>query len=499
MQPPNRRGNTHAGRTPHKSPRGPRTAAGTGFQTAPEVQLEVTGLGHGGEGVARHEGLAVFVPGAMPGDVVTARLTEVRTTYARAELVSIDRPAAERVEARCPIYEACGGCQLQHVSYPRQLELKTQQVKDALQRIGHLDPALVRDTIGAQNPWNYRNKAQFPVGLLNLGPAVGWAAGAQPRIVAGLYARGTHQVIDADACLIQSDTNNRILAAAKTLIIQYGYPVYNEKNGAGLVRHVLARTGTKSGQAMTVLVTAERRLPRAQEFARDLTAAVPGLVTVVQNVNSRRTNVVLGEENITLAGPGVIEDQLLDLTFSISPRSFFQVNPEQTEVLYGKALEFAGLTGDEFVIDAYCGIGTISLFLARRAGRVLGIEEVPEAIDDARENAVRNGLDNAEFRAGTVEGWAPRLVAEGLHPDVVVVDPPRAGVATTALDAFVQMGPRRIVYVSCNPATLARDLAYLAERGYRCEEVQPVDMFPHTSHVECCARIVNAQTPPAVT
>ncbi|MGE5590714.1 MAG: 23S rRNA (uracil(1939)-C(5))-methyltransferase RlmD [Bacillota bacterium] len=451
------------------------------------MQLEVTGLGHGGEGVARHDGMAVFVPGAMPGDVVTARFTDVRTTYVRAELVSIDRPAADRVEARCPIYEACGGCQLQHVSYPRQLALKTQQVKDALQRIGHLDPALVRDTIGAQNPWNYRNKAQFPVGLLNLRPGGGPGASPEPRVVAGLYARGTHQVIDADACLIQNETNNRILAAAKGLISRYGYPVYDERSGAGLVRHVLARVGTKSGQAMAVLVTAERRLPRGQDFARDLMAAVPGLVTVVQNVNPRRTNVVLGEENITLAGPGAIEDELLGLTFSISPRSFFQVNPEQTEVLYCKALEFAGLSGDEFVVDAYCGIGTISLCLARRAGRVLGIEEVPEAIDDARENAIRNRLSNAEFRVGTVEEWAPRLAAEGLHPDVVVVDPPRAGVEASALDAFVQMGPKRIVYVSCNPATLARDLAHLTERGYRCKEIQPVDMFPHTSHVECVA------------
>ncbi len=461
--------------------RSPGSAGDTGGR---QVQLEVTGLGHSGEGVARLDGLAVFIPGAMPGDLVTARLTEVRSTYARASLVSVDRPAPDRVAPPCPIYEQCGGCQLQHIAYPRQLDFKTQQVKDALQRIGHLDPDLVQPAIGAENPWNYRNKAQFPVGLIDMGP------GGTGRLVAGLYAQGTHDVIDAESCMIQSEGNNRILSAAKTLIAKYGYTAYREQAGEGLVRHVLARTGHQTGQAMAVLVTAQRQLPRSREFAADLMAAVPGLTTVVQNVNPRRTNVILGDENITLAGPGAIEDRLLGLTFTISPLSFFQVNPEQTGVLYGKALEFAALTGRETVLDAYCGIGTISLFLARQAGRVIGIEEAPEAVRDARENAVRNEIGNAEFRLGRVEEEAPQLLAEGLRPDVVVVDPPRRGVDPAALDAFVEMAPARIVYVSCNPATLARDLAYLGERGYRCQSVQPVDMFPHTSHVECCSLLV---------
>ncbi|MCL5045533.1 MAG: 23S rRNA (uracil(1939)-C(5))-methyltransferase RlmD [Actinobacteria bacterium] len=400
------------------------------------------------------------------------------------------------------MYEPCGGCQLQHVDYARQLELKAQLVRDALDRIGKLSELKVHPTLGAAHPWYYRNKAQFPVGMAfgGHGNAAAGTNEAQPRVVAGCYARGTHRIIDTDECYIQHPTNNAILTQARRLIEKYGLAVYDETTGRGLVRHVLARVGTKTAEAMAVIVTNGRSIPRGSEFARELMASVPGLVSVVQNVNTRRTNVILGEETRLLAGRETIEDRIGDLRFKISARSFFQVNPEQTETLYGKALEYAGLTGAETVIDAYCGIGTITLSMARRAEvlarrgghpaeRVYGIEEVPEAIEDARENAELNGITNVEFLAGRVEEVAPELYARGVRAEVVVVDPPRKGCEPGVLEAFVSMAPSRIVYVSCNPATLARDLAYLDERGYRTEEVQPVDMFPHTAHVECVALI----------
>ena len=458
------------------------------------ISLRITGLSHEGEGVGRHRDLAVFVPGGVPGDRLEVRVTEIKRNYARGKIVSVGEPSLIRTNPRCGIYEPCGGCQLQHIDYARQLELKAQLVRDALDRIGKLSEVKVHPTLGAAHPWHYRNKAQFPVGI---------SVGGPPRIVGGCYARGTHRIIDAEECYIQHPTNNAILAQARRLIEKYGLSVYDETTGRGLVRHVLARVGTRTGEAMAVIVTNGESIPRGSDFARELMASVPGLVSVVQNVNTRRTNVTLGAETRLLAGRETIEDRIGDLKFKISARSFFQVNPEQTEILYAKALEYAALTGAETVIDAYCGIGTITLFLARRAeslarregrspGRIYGIEEVPEAIKDARENAELNGVVNAEFQVGRVEEIAPELYARGVRAEVVVVDPPRRGCEPSVLETFVSMTPARVVYVSCNPATLARDLAYLGERGYRTEEVQPVDMFPHTSHVECVIMMTNS-------
>ncbi len=480
-----------------------------------KAEVEITGLGEGGEGVGRIEGMTAFIPGVMPGDLTLAEVTEVRKNFCRARVRQILRPSPHRVAPPCAVADECGGCQIQHIDYQEQLRLKTQSVRDALRRIGRYDPGLVLPTLGCRNPWEYRNKAQFPVGLA---PASLRASDGRfgQRVVAGCYARGTHQIIDTDLCLIQHPTNNRTLTAAKRLIGEFGYTVYDEKTGRGLIRHVLARTGLRTGQAMAVLVTNGETIPRAREFARRLMDEVPGISGVLQNINTRQTNVILGERTRVLAGAETIEDIIGGLRFKISARSFFQVNTEQTEVIYRQALEYAGITvGDAaangngsvagaaepglpgVVVDAYCGIGTITLMLAkglhRRGGLVYGVEVVPEAIEDAQANAKLNGIDNVEFRCGQVEKIGPQLLEEGVRPDVVVVDPPRRGCERAVLETFAAMAPRRIVYVSCNPSTLARDLAYLRELGYEAREVQPVDMFPQTWHVEAVILLQNTK------
>jgi 23S rRNA (uracil1939-C5)-methyltransferase len=447
-----------------------------------ELELEITGLGHSGEGVGRHEGLTLFVPGGIPGDVVTARAVEVKKNYARAALVAIRQPSPQRVEPLCPVVGACGGCQLQHMGYEGQLQWKRQQVVDALTRIGKLEGVTVHPTLGMTDPWHYRNKAQFPVG----------AAGG--RVVAGFFAPGSHRIVDIDACAIQHPLGNRIMQEVKALAQEYGVEIYDETAHRGVLRHVLARVGRGTGEAMAVLVTNGPAFPHGRKIARKLMERIPELVSVVQNINPEKTNVVLGRESRVLAGKDHIIDYIGDLAFAISPVSFFQVNPAQTEVLYGKAVAYAGLTGGETVLDIYCGIGTISLFLARQAREVIGIEVVPDAIADARENARRNGITNARFICGDAAAEMPRLAAAGTRADVVVLDPPRKGCDEPVLHAIADMAPARIVYVSCNPASLARDLAILAQRGYRTWEVQPVDMFPHTAHVECCALLVRADT-----
>lgn len=447
-------------------------------QRGETIEIEISGIGHSGEGVGRYRDFTLFIPGAAPGDRVSARVSEVRKNFARAQVVEVLAPSAHRVGAPCPVVQECGGCQLQHIAYEEQLRLKRRQVEDALARLGKLEGVLVHPTLGMGAPWYYRNKAQVPVGF------------ERGQVIAGFFAPGSHRIIDMDECAIQHPLGNQVIAEVKRLAALHNVRIYDEVRHTGILRHVLVRVGRKTGEVMAVLVTNGPAFLQGQEIAQGLMEAVPGLVSVHQNINPHRTNVILGNETRLLAGRETITDYIGDLAFAISPRSFFQVNPEQTEVLYGKALAYAGLTGTETVIDAYCGIGTISLFLARGARHVIGIEVVPEAVADAKRNAERNGITNADFVLGDATVEMPRLYTEGLRPDVVVVDPPRKGCEPAVLEAFAAMAPRRIVYVSCNPATLARDLGLLAGMGYRTLEVQPVDMFPHTAHVECCALLV---------
>ncbi len=436
------------------------------------VQLEIERLTSEGEGVARDQGFTVFVPGALPGDQVEAKVISTKPKYGRALPNRIIKAAKERVAPLCPVYDTCGACQLQHLAYDAQLEHKRQWVVDALERIGKLTGVIVHPTLPMQEPWRYRNKAQFPVGLL------------AERIVAGCYRQRTHQVVDIDDCLIQHPISARVLQAVRELARAHGLSIYDEQTGTGLLRHVLVKVGFRTQEALAVLVTTAAPFPRREQLAEELMRQVPELVGVVQNINNRHTNVILGDKTIALAGRDYLMDQLAGLKFRISARSFYQVNPLQTEVLYQKVLDHAALTGRETVIDAYCGIGTISLFLARQAKQVIGIEIVEAAIVDAKRNAALNDIDNAKFIVGQAETMMPRLYEEGLRPDVIVVDPPRAGCAEPLLEAIVKMHPQRVVYVSCNPTTLARDLAYLSHNGFAVQEVQPVDMFPHTGHVE---------------
>lgn len=439
--------------------------------------LDIVSLGHSGEGVGRYQDFTVFVPHALPGEQVKVNIIEVKKSYAKGRLIAVIRASAERSEPACSLYQKCGGCQLQHLSYPAQLAAKRQQVVDAVTRIGKITDVDIKPTLGAADPWYYRNKMQFPVGLVN------------NQIAIGCFEQGTHRIVHTENCLIQHKANNIIAQQVHTVLSQLGIAPYDERTGQGVVRHVLGRVGTASGEVMVVLVTATNELPHKAEVIAQLQAKIPGLVSIVQNINNKNTNIIMGNRTITLWGKDTITDSLGDFNFNISARSFFQVNTLQANVLYDKAVEYAALTGTETVIDAYCGTGTITLFLAQKAKKVIGIEIVEPAIKDANENAKRNGVSNVEFIVGDAIAVMPDLYKKGVRPDAIVVDPPRAGCERTVLETFVNMQPDRIVYVSCNPASLARDLAILAEYGYIAREIQPVDMFPQTFHVECVALI----------
>ena len=434
-------------------------------------ELHIDRLGTSGEGVGRHENFTIFVPHALPGETISAVIEDVKSSYARGRIKQILHENVDRVAPLCALYEECGGCQLQHLSYEAQLHVKRAQVVDALTHIGKLPQIPVRETLRAEEPWNYRNKMQFPIGL-NSG-----------KIVIGCFAQGSHIIINTENCHIQRAENNDLANAAREIAEQLHIPVYNEDTHKGVLRHIIGRVG-RSNDLMAVIVTATKQLPRAKDFVRMLRERLPNLVSVHQNIQTYRNNVIMGRDTQLLWGQPTIIDSLGRLNFHISPRSFFQVNTKQAERLYEQALAYADLHGTETVIDAYCGTGTITLFLAQKARKVYGIEIVQPAILDARKNARDNHAKNVEFIVGDATAVMPALYKQGIRPDVVVVDPPRAGCTETVLRTFANMKPQRIVYVSCNPATLARDLAILKELGYLAQEVQPVDLFPQTSHVE---------------
>ncbi len=443
-------------------------------QQGKNYDIRIERLGTSGEGVGRYDNFTVFMPNALPGEQVSARVEEVKKTYARARIMEIRVASADRVRPRCEIYSDCGGCQLQHLSYEAQLTAKRLQVVDAMTHIGKLPHVPVKETLGAASPWNYRNKMQFPVGI------------HQGQIVVGCFAQGSHRIIDTEDCHIQREGNNALANAVRDIVTKLRIPVYNEDTHRGILRHIVGRVG-QGDELMAVIVTAAKELPRKKELIRMMRERLPQLVSIQQNIQTYRNNVVMGRDTVLLWGKPTIRDTLGKLSFHISPRSFFQVNTAQAAVLYEQALQYADLHGTETVIDAYCGTGTITLFLAQRARNVYGIEIVRPAILDARKNARDNGIKNAEFIVGDATAVMPSLYRQGVRPDVVVVDPPRAGCTPTVLKNFANMKPRRIVYVSCNPATLARDLAIMKDLGYEAREIQPVDLFPQTSHVECVA------------
>lgn len=444
-----------------------------------EYVVDIVDIGQGGVGIGKYEGFTVFVEGGLIQDKVKVRINKSKKNYAVGDIVKIIEKSPFRVERICSDdLKECGGCQIQELDYNKQLELKTNEVKQVISRIGKLENVEIYETIGMKNPCRYRNKAQFPIQNINGETAIGF------------YKKKSHNVIPTDMCVIQHDINDKIIKIIKTYIQAYNVSLYNETTHTGVLRHLVTKVGFTTNEVMVVLVANGTNLPHLNELASVLKENIPGFKTLVLNINKAKTNVILGKENKVIYGNGKINDYIGDLVFEISPLSFFQVNPIQTEVLYNKALEYAELKENDTVFDIYCGIGTISLFLAQKATKVYGIEIVEDAIKDAKINAKLNKLDNVEFYVGKAEEVVPKMYSEGKTADVVVVDPPRKGCDEKVLDTIVSMKPDRVVYVSCNPSTLARDLAYLNERGYKCVEIQPVDMFPHTMHVESCAKIV---------
>ena len=454
------------------------------FKKNDTVTMEITDMGVDGEGIGKVDGFTLFVKDALIGDVAEVKVMKAKKNYAYARLMKLVTPSPDRVEPVCSVARQCGGCQIQALSYEKQLEFKHNKVRGNLIRIGGFDEALIDEIMepigGMKEPFHYRNKAQYPVGTDKEG-----------NLIAGFYAGRTHQIISNLDCALGDAGNKEILEKVLAFMKEYGLTAYDEETGKGLVRHVLIRKGFTTKEIMVCIVINGTKLPHSEELAAIL-AEIPGMTSITYSINQENTNVIMGKEIRLVWGQTFITDYIGNVKYQISPLSFYQVNPVQTEVLYGQALEYAGLTGKETVWDVYCGIGTISLFLAQKAKKVYGVEIVPQAIEDARKNAEINGIQNAEFFVGKAEEVLPEYYAQYAkeHPgeharaDVIMVDPPRKGCEESVLETMVHMEPERIVYVSCDSATLARDLKYLCGNGYELKKVRAVDMFPHTGHVE---------------
>lgn len=439
------------------------------------VTVTIEDIGNEGEGIGKLNGYPLFIKDTVIGDQIRARLTKLKKTYGYARLEEILIPSKDRVEPVCPLAKACGGCTLQHLSYEKQLEYKNNKIKNCLERIGKFQDisSKMEPIIGMEDPYYYRNKAQFPVGLDKDGV-----------LVTGFYAGRTHTIIDTTHCYIQAKVNEDILKKVISFLKSNNIKPYNEETHTGLVRHILTRVGFVTGEIMVCLIINGDDLPKKKELIASL-QEIEGMTSISFNVNKEKTNRILGDKVVNIWGQPYITDYIADVKYQISPLSFYQVNPGQTKHLYQQALEYADLTGNEIVWDLYCGIGTISLFLAQKAKKVYGVEMIPQAIDDARNNAKINNMDNVEFFVGKAEEVLPEQYAKNqIHADVIVVDPPRKGCDESLLETIVKMRPEKVVYVSCDPATLARDLRYLADRGYEVMKVRGVDQFGHSGHVE---------------
>ena len=437
------------------------------------VTLTIEDMGVDGEGIGHVDGCTLFVKDALIGDVIKAKIMKMKKNYGYARMMEIITPSSDRVEPKCAFHKQCGGCQIQALSYEKQLEYKKKKVLNNLTRIGGLNDLPEFDLIGMEEPYHYRNKAQFPFGTDKNG-----------EIVTGFYAGRTHSIISNTKCYLGVEENEQILEIILAHLKKYHIPAYDEQTGKGLLRHVLIRKGFTTGELMVCLILNGTRMPEVKELAAEL-AKIPGMTSITINVNTKQTNVIMGQEMRSVWGQDYITDYIGNVKYQISPLSFFQVNPVQTRKLYERALEYADVESGETVWDLYCGIGTISLFLAQKAKQVYGVEIVPQAIEDAKHNARLNGFTNAEFYVGKAEEVLPeKYREEGVKADVIVVDPPRKGCDEALLQTIVQMKPKRVVYVSCDSATLARDLKYLTGEGYKVVKGTVVDQFPHTVHVE---------------
>ncbi|MEG0361064.1 MAG: 23S rRNA (uracil(1939)-C(5))-methyltransferase RlmD [Longicatena sp.] len=427
------------------------------------INASCIGYTHDGHGVVKTDGYPIFVKGMMKDESGEINITLAKKNFAFGKLIKLTTPSPQRITPLCPIAKECGGCQLQHMSYPEQLSYKKQKVVDVMERIAKID-VHIEDVLGMEDQAHYRNKGQIPVGLKDT------------HVVTGFYRINSNSIIDSDHCMIQSKRINEVLKLMRSLLERYG--------NANFFRHLLIKDGFHSGEVMVVWIVKRKEFPHMKAMQEELVNTLSFIKSVIVNVNTRDGNVILGEKEYLLYGEDKITDSIHDLKFQISSKSFYQVNPKQTEVLYGKALEFADLKGNETVLDLYCGVGTISMFLAQKAKKVIGIEIVPQAIEDAKNNAKLNNISNIEFICSDAATIAKELSETKLRPDIIVVDPPRKGCDESTLQSMVAMNPNKIIYVSCDPATLARDLKMLYEHNYKADKIQPVDMFPYSFHVE---------------
>ena len=436
-----------------------------------EYCIDIIDINHEGLGVGKIDGYTVFVGGVVVGERVNVKLVKVNKTYGYGKLLAIEETSSDRVDDVCGVARRCGGCAVSHVDYLAQLRYKMNLVRENMLRIGGVDTE-VEDIIGAKDPLYYRNKAQFPV------------KNVDGKVRMGFYMKNSHNIVPCGECSIQHPKINKVCAVVERFLQERDIQAYDEGSGEGSVRHVLVRVGEVTGDVMVVIVSATKDVPHIHELVGELRSNIYGLKSVVVNVNKKNTNVILGNEDIVIWGQDYIEDCIGKLRFRISPKSFYQVNSKQMEKLYDKVIEYAGLDGDEIVFDLYCGIGTITLLLASKAKYVYGVEVVADAVENAKFNAERNKIDNVEFLEGRAENIVPKVYDDGVRAEVVVVDPPRKGCDCVLIDTIVAMNPARIVYVSCNPATLARDVKILCQEGYLVNRITPVDMFPMTMHVE---------------
>ncbi len=443
-----------------------------------KIEVIIEDISETGEGIGKTDGFTWFIKDTVIGDRVEAKVMKTKKSYGFARLERLLEPSESRVEPSCPVARQCGGCQLQAMAYEEQLRYKERKIYNNITRIGGFSQVPMLPIMGMDEPWRYRNKAQFP-----------WGTDKDGNIITGFYAGRTHSIIGCEDCLLGIEENREVLKRIKAHMERHHLRPYDEAAHKGLIRHTLIRKGFKTGELMVCQVINGSSLPHSEELVKGL-LEIPGMTSISVNINREQTNVILGNKVENLYGPGYITDYIGAVKYRISPLSFYQVNPVQTEKLYGTALEYAGLSGGETVWDLYCGIGTISLFLAQKAKKVYGVEIVPQAIDDARENARLNGMDNVEFFVGKAEEVLPEQYEKNhVHADVIVVDPPRKGCDEVCLDTIVKMAPERVVYVSCDSATLARDLRYLADRGYEVVKVRGCDMFPQAGHTECVAEL----------
>lgn len=437
------------------------------------AEVEIIDVNHMGKGVAKIENFVVFIDGVITGDRAQIKIIESKKNYAVGKLLKITKKSEQRVVPACVHFEKCGGCQLMHMNYAEQLKYKKNRVINELNRANiDTNNVLINETIGMQNPFRYRNKIAFSVSKKN------------NEIHIGPYEQGTYNTVDIEECLIQSEEADEAVSFFKDLMIKYKVDAYDKKSGKGTVRNIVIRNNRKN-ELMFIIVTYEEKFKNKDLIVRDLVEGNTNIKTIIQNINNKNTNLVMGRKNITLYGDGTINDTIDDLNFTISPETFFQINPLQTEKLYQTAINYANIQKDEICFDIYCGIGTISLMAAKNAKKVYGIEIVEQSIINARENAVINNINNTEFYAGKAEEVVPRLYQQNIKADVVIVDPPRKGCEEEVIDTIIKMAPKKVVYVSCNPSTLARDIKLLEAGGYNLKKVQPVDMFPWTVHVEC--------------